>query len=77
MSAVARSKRKAEFQSPEDARRSDPERIVSRRLADDREHWVVLTRWLDRQVEPPRWRAKNERLRLTREELAYYAERAS
>jgi hypothetical protein len=39
----------------------DAERTVERRLADDGEHWVIVERWLDRQVNPPVWRSKNRR----------------
>ena len=51
------------------------ERVETRRLADDGEHLVIVEKWLDRQVSPPRWRSKNRRVRLTPRERAYYADR--
>jgi hypothetical protein len=31
------------------------------RLSDDGERIIIVDRWLDRQVDPPRWRSKNFR----------------
>ena len=40
-------------------------------------HWIVVERWLDRQVNPPRWRSKNrrERVRLARADALYLKDR--
>ena len=60
------------FQTAKDEERSNSERLVYRRLADDNQHWIVIERWLDWQVYPPRWRSKNYRLRLTNSETSGY-----
>lgn len=43
------------------------ERTRTTRRSDNGEYLIVVERWLDRQVSPPRWRSKNWRRKLTRE----------
>jgi hypothetical protein len=54
----------------------DVERTTSKRLAADGRHLVVVEKWLDRQVSPPRRRSKNYRLKLNPNEIEYYRQRA-
>jgi hypothetical protein len=54
----------------------DGERIETRRLSEDGERIVIVTRWLDRQLSPPRWRSKNRHVKLKPNEMAYYREHA-
>ena len=64
------------FRSPEDkARLASPHQIVQRRLSDDGQRWLVVERWLDTQVQPPKWRSRNSDYPLTKSELLYFAER--
>ena len=57
------------FQSPEDkARLASPHQIVQRRLSDDGQRWIVVERWLDTQVQPPKWRSRNRNYPLTKSE---------
>jgi hypothetical protein len=51
------------------------ERTETRRLSDDGRRLIIVTRWLDRQVSPPRWRSKNRHVKLTPGEVEYYRER--
>jgi hypothetical protein len=51
------------------------ERIETRRLSDDGTRIVIVTRWLDRQVLPPKWRSKNRTRKLTPGEIRYFQER--
>jgi hypothetical protein len=51
------------------------ERTVERRLSKDGTRWVIVERWLDRQLVPPRWRSKNRTVRLSRGERLYFEER--
>jgi hypothetical protein len=51
------------------------ERETITRLSEDGRHLVIIERWLDRQVSPPRWRSKNRRRKLTRGEILYFAEK--
>lgn len=52
------------------------ERIETRRLSDDGRRIIIVTRWLDRQMSPPKWRSKNRHIKLTENELEYYRQRA-
>jgi hypothetical protein len=54
------------------ANQANGERTETRRLSDDGTRIVVVTRWLDRQMSPPRWRTKNRTRKLTRGEIDYY-----
>jgi hypothetical protein len=40
------------------------ERTRTERISDDGTHLIIVERWLDRQVSPPRWRSKNWRRKL-------------
>jgi hypothetical protein len=51
------------------------ERIETRRLSADGQRLVTVTRWLDRQHSPPRWRSKNHHRKLTAGEIRYFQER--
>jgi hypothetical protein len=46
-----------------------------RRVSDDGLRLIIVVRWLDRQVSPPRWRSKNRHVKLTPGEVEYYRER--
>ena len=70
------SKEKEYFQSSEDkARSASPHQILQRRLSDDGQRWIVVERWLDTQVQPPKWRSRNSHYPLTKSELLYFAKR--
>jgi hypothetical protein len=56
---------------------SDTERMKTTRLSDDGRRLVIVERWLDRQVMPPRWRSKNRTQKLSPGDLEYYRQRAS
>ena len=52
--------------------------METRRFSDDGERVIIVTEWLYRQVDPPRWRTKNRHLRvkpLTRGEIEYLQQR--
>lgn len=51
---------------------ADDERTITKRLSDDGTYLVIVERWLDRQVSPPRWRSKNRRQKLSASDIAYY-----
>jgi len=50
------------------------ERTETTRLSDDGTRLVIVTRWLDRQMSPPRWRTKNRTRKLNRGEIEYFRE---
>jgi hypothetical protein len=50
----------------------DPERFVTKRLSEDGRRIVVIERWYDRQLAPPRWRSKNRHVKLTPGEVEYF-----
>jgi hypothetical protein len=50
------------------------------RVADDGQHIIVVERWLDRQVHPPKWRSKNHRRPIpkpTKADHLYFAQQAA
>ena len=49
--------------------------LTERRLSSDGRRIVVVTRWLDRQVSPPRWRSKNQTIKLRPNEVEYFRQR--
>jgi hypothetical protein len=51
------------------------ERTITSRLSDDGQRLVIVERWLDRQVTPPRWRSKNRTQKLSASDLEYYRQR--
>jgi hypothetical protein len=51
---------------------SHNERTQTTRLSDDGNRLIVIERWLDRQVDPPRWRSKNWHRNLKPGEIEYY-----
>lgn len=51
------------------------ERTTTTRLSDDGRRLIIIERWLDRQMHPPRWRSKNRHLNLTPNEIEYYRQR--
>ena len=51
------------------------ERTRTRRVSKDGTRMVVIERWLDRQVSPPRRRSKNYTIKLTPGEIRYFQER--
>lgn len=53
------------------------ERTRRMRLSDDGRRLIIIEEWLDRQVEPPRWRSKNWHRKLTPGEIEYYRQRGS
>ena len=53
------------------------ERIETTRLSDDGRRLIIVTRWLDRQHAPPRWRSKNRHLKLKPNEIEYYRQLAA
>jgi hypothetical protein len=53
------------------------ERITTTRLSDDGRRPIIVERWLDRQVMPPRWRSKNRHIKLKPNEIEYYRQRAA
>jgi hypothetical protein len=53
------------------------QRSITTRLSDDGEHLVIVERWLDRQVSPPKWRSKNRRRKLSAKEIEYYRQRSA
>jgi hypothetical protein len=52
------------------------ERTRTTRLSDDGRRLIVVERWLDQQVQPPRWRSKNWHRTLKPNEIEYYRQRA-
>jgi hypothetical protein len=48
------------------------ERTQTVRLSDDGERLIIVERWLDRQMHPPRWRSKNWHRKLKATEVEYY-----
>ena len=48
------------------------ERTVTKRLSDDGTRIIVVTRWLDTQMMPPKWRSKNDSIKLKPNEIDYY-----
>jgi len=48
------------------------ERTETRRPSDDGTRIVIVTRWLDRQMSPPKWRSKNRSVKLKPNEVEYY-----
>jgi hypothetical protein len=38
---------------------------------------IIVEEWLDRQVDPPRWRSKNWHRKLTLGEIEYFRQRVS
>jgi hypothetical protein len=51
------------------------ERTVTTRLSDDGLRLIIVERWLDRQMSPPRWRSKNRHRKLSPGDLAYYRQK--
>jgi hypothetical protein len=51
------------------------ERTTTRRLSDDGQRLIIVERWLDWQVSPPRWRSKNRHVKLKPGEVEYYRQR--
>jgi hypothetical protein len=47
------------------------ERTETRYVSDDGQRLIVVTRWLDQQVSPPRWRSKNDHWKLRANEREY------
>jgi hypothetical protein len=47
-------------------------RTVERRLSNDGLRWIIVERWFDQQVSPPRWRSKNRHVLLSKADLAYH-----
>jgi hypothetical protein len=56
---------------------SDDERTRTSRLSDDGKSIIIVTRWLDRQMSPPRWRSKNRHINLKPNEVDYYRQQAA
>ena len=54
----------------------DGERTITKRLSDDGTRIIIVTRWLDRQMMPPKWRSKNRHVKLKPNEIEYYRQRA-
>ncbi len=54
----------------------DGESIKTTRVSDDGTRLVIVTRWLDRQMSPPKWRSKNRTRKLTPGEIDYFRQRA-
>jgi hypothetical protein len=55
----------------------DSERTKTTHLSNDGRRLIRVTRWLDRQVSPPRWRSKNDHVKLKPNEIEYYRQRAA
>jgi hypothetical protein len=56
---------------------SNDERTRTSRLSDDGKRIIIVTRWLDRQMSPPRWRSKNRHINLKPSEVDYYRQQAA
>jgi hypothetical protein len=52
-------------------------RIETRWLSDDGKRIIIVTRWLDRQMSPQRWRSKNRHINLKPNEVDYYRQQAA
>ena len=52
-------------------------RTTQKRLSDDGKRLIIVERWLDQQVMPPRWRSKNRHVKLTPNEIVYYRQQAA
>ena len=52
------------------------ERTETTYLSKDGKRLIIVTRWLDRQMSPPRWRSKNRHRKLRPNEIEYYRQRA-
>jgi hypothetical protein len=50
---------------------SDDERTETKRLSNDGRRIIIVERWLDRQVDPPRWRSKNWHRNLSSADIQY------
>ena len=53
------------------------ERAITKRLSKDGTRMVVITRWLDRQMSPPKWRSKNHHVKLRPSEIEYCRQQAA
>jgi len=53
----------------------DGERTETRKFSKDGTRLVIVTRWLDRQVHPPKWRTKNRTQKLSAGEREYVRQR--
>jgi hypothetical protein len=51
------------------------ERSTTTRLSDEGLRLIIVERWLDRQVLPPRWRSKNRHRKLSPAGVEYYRQR--
>lgn len=52
----------------------DDKREVITRLSDDGERLIIVERWLDQQIDPPRWRSKNWHRKLPAADVKYLRE---
>jgi excisionase family DNA binding protein len=72
---LERSRGEADHDAAQAARKRgtmSEERTETTRLSDDGTRLVIVTRWLDRQVSPPRWRSKNRTRKLNAGEIEYF-----
>jgi hypothetical protein len=54
---------------------SGDERTKTTRLSDDGTRLIIVERWLDQQMSPPRWRSKNWHRKLPPGDVEYYRQR--
>jgi hypothetical protein len=47
------------------------ERTRTERISDDGTRVIIVERWFDRQVSPPRWRSKNWHRKLSKADVLY------
>jgi hypothetical protein len=60
---------------PEGERLITDDRTSTTRLSDDGRRLIIVERWLDWQVMPPRWRSKNRHIKLKPNEIEAYRQR--
>jgi hypothetical protein len=56
---------------------SEDQRTRTSHISDDGRRLIIVERWLDQQVFPPRWRSKNWHRKLTSNEITYLESRTS
>jgi hypothetical protein len=51
------------------------DRTTTRRVSDDGRRMIIVERWLDSQMSPPRWRSKSRHVNLKPGEIEYYRQK--